>query len=334
MIRADASGTAGSGHVMRCLTLAQALQSCGWKVFFASDPETRRVVSKLHDWPCVELNDPLSPDDIKHHFDNGIDLLITDNYAIGTEYQSACRPWAGRILAIDDLANRQHDCDILLDQTLGRSDDSYAHLVPVGTMLLLGTDYALLGADFARMRQGALLARQTRHSQQLLISAGMTDPLNITPRLIEAVSIGAPGWDIDIVIGSSCPYLNEIQVAAAKANGRIHIDSQDMSRLMAEADLAIGAAGTTAWERCCMGLPTLMLTVADNQIDNARALDEAGAATYMGDARSLSVSDIAAHVESCVSDRPKLQSMSHLAARVCNGTGALRATHAIQKLFN
>ena len=329
VFRADASAALGGGHVMRCLTLAAALTAAGWDCAFAVDAQTRATVRVLDAVPCVVLAAADNPASLRAAFPHGVDLLVTDSYAIGHPYESACRGWARLILAIDDLADRVHDCDLLLDQTLAREAEAYGRRVPAGARLLLGSRFALLRPEFARLRDGCLSARSHRPARRILVSAGLTDLTGVTIPMVEGARRAAPGFAIDVAIGSSCPHVPAIAAACSAAQATLHVESDDIPGLMAQADLALGAPGATAWERCCLGLPAALVVLADNQRDNAAALEAAGAATILGPHTSLSAAAVAAGIAALLAKPDTLSEMSYRAAAVCDGLGTSRVLEAL-----
>jgi UDP-2,4-diacetamido-2,4,6-trideoxy-beta-L-altropyranose hydrolase len=329
VFRADASAALGGGHVMRCLTLAAALTDAGWDCAFAVDAETRATVRALDAVPCVILAAAESPASLRTAFPRGVDLLVTDSYAIGHPYESACRGWARLILAIDDLADRPHDCNLLVDQTLARGAEAYVRLVPANARLLLGSRFALLRPEFARLRDGCLSERSRRPARRILVSAGLTDLAGVTVVLVEGARRAAPDHAIDVAIGSSCPHVAAIAAACSAAQATLHVDSDDIPGLMAQADLALGAPGATAWERCCLGLPAALVVLADNQRDNAAALEAAGAARILGRHGPLSAAAVAAGIEAILAKPDTLYEMSRRAAATCDGLGTSRVLEAL-----
>jgi UDP-2,4-diacetamido-2,4,6-trideoxy-beta-L-altropyranose hydrolase len=319
IIRADASPAVGGGHVMRCLSLADGLAAAGWRCVFAVAGDTRATVPALAGREIVDLADPLDPGVLMRALPGGADLLVTDHYGIGASYEAACRGWARRILVVDDLANRYHDCDVLLDQTLGRQKADYTRLVPKHVRLLLGPRYAVLRPEFTNMRKRSLEARASRRPGRIVVSAGLTDPFNVTGLLLDAVA--GLSLAVDVVIGSICPHLASIRTAARRSGATVHIDCENMAALMADADIALGAPGTTSWERCCLGLPSLLVVLIDNQRINAAALAEAGAAMVLGERVSLAPGHVAAALARLKDDTAALAEMSRRAAAICDGLG-------------
>ncbi len=303
---------------MRCLTLADTLASRGWYCAFASAPGTTDIVPTLkgtqHD--TRERAGFDAADVLMETWPEGCDVLVVDHYQLDNHFETACRSWAKRIMVIDDLADRKHDCDFLLDQTLGRSGDDYGDLVPASCRILTGSAYALLRPHFAAAREAALARRQVEKSvRRVLISCGATDPHNVTATVLEGLTLVAPDARVDVVLGGAAP-----QVSTSLAN--IYIDHEDMAGLMARADLAIGAAGTSSWERCCLGLPTLLVVTADNQRTVAHNLAESGAAIVIGDYHDLTPEHVAQAYREIIDDAEGLDQMRTAAARQCNGLGA------------
>lgn len=286
--RVDASTQIGTGHFMRCLTLADALKQHGAKIRFASRhmPEYLRdmLVVKGHEFmlldssPSDAISDGLShanwlgtsqhadaQDTVQALSGQTWDWLIVDHYALDARWESALRQTAKNIFVIDDIADRQHDCDVLLDQNLYADMDSrYTGKVPAHCQLLLGPRYALLRDEFRQLREQ--IKPRTGSVERILIFFGGVDTDNYTGRAIEAlVNIGIPGLYVDVVIGSQHPCREQIESVCVQHGFICHVQTSRMAELMAAADLAIGAGGSATWERCCLGVATLTICVADNQ---------------------------------------------------------------------
>ena len=167
-------------------------------------------------------------------------------------------------MAIDDLADRAHDCEVLLDQNLGRENGDYAALVPKGCGMLLGPAYALLRSQFGAAREGALERRVNwGEVSRIMVSMGATDPNGVTATVLDGIDRSGVAAAIDVVAPSDA--LRDVEKAALPLQADVHSDVADMAALMSRADLAIGGAGSTSWERCCLGLPSLLIVTADNQ---------------------------------------------------------------------
>jgi UDP-2,4-diacetamido-2,4,6-trideoxy-beta-L-altropyranose hydrolase len=314
----DASVVIGGGHVRRCLVLADALAEVGWAIGFVCGAAARSIVPALGSRGFA-VTEPAAFEKASEH----CDLLVVDNYRLDAAFERAARGWARRILVIDDLANRPHDCDILLDQSPGRDDDAYAALVPKGCELLLGPSFALLDPRFRAARHQR---RSIGKIERVFVNFGTTDMANATSLALEAIETAQPGAAIDVVIGSAAPHLAVLRtkVAALEPGASLHVDVDDVAALMRRADLAIGAGGVGALERCAVGLPSAILTIADNQHDNAQALAASGAAVYWGDIGSRSVNEIAAALKHLAADQVGRAAMSDAAAALVDGLGAAR----------
>lgn len=296
IIRADASVTLGSGHVMRCLTLAGSLRDAGHEVAFISceGPGHLNEAVEQVGYPVFRLS-PSSPRESEQVAEilarlGDVDWLVVDHYAWSTEQETPLRALARRILVIDDLADRPHDCDVLLDQNLCDGMESrYDAWLPEGCRKLLGPRYALLRPEFHRAK--ARVTPRRAEIRRLLIFFGGGDAPNVTEKAIEAVSrIAGRGVALDVVVGASNPHLDRLRTRWGAMPGvAFHAPARDMAALMAGADLALGAGGTATWERCYLGLPAVLLSIADNQVPLARAVAEAGAGWYLGPAETVSV---------------------------------------------
>jgi UDP-2,4-diacetamido-2,4,6-trideoxy-beta-L-altropyranose hydrolase len=286
--RVDASIQIGTGHFMRCLTLADALKQCGAQIRFVSRhmPEHLRdmLAVKGHEFmqlnsiPSEAISDGLShahwlgigqhadaQDTIEALSDQTWDWLIVDHYALDSRWESVLRQAAKKILVIDDLADRRHDCDLLLDQNFYVDMQTrYTGKVPSHCQLLLGPRYALLRDEFRQMREQ--IKPRSGPVKRILVFFGGVDADNYTGRAIEVLSeIDIPDLHVDVVIGAQHPCREQIKRACTQYGFICHVQTEKMAELMAAADLAIGAGGSASWERCCLGLPTLTICVADNQ---------------------------------------------------------------------
>lgn len=336
IFRCDASVEIGAGHVVRCLTLAETLADSGWSCAFASNQEGVVTVPMLTrcGYDTLQLHGPAEgePSEFAQQWPDGCDLLVVDHYQWNATFETACRPWARKILAIDDLADRPHDCELLLDQTLGRRSDEYRSLVPSACHLLLGPDYALLRPQFAAARAGALERRRAQGPlQRVLVSFGGSDPQDMTAIALEGLAATGLPVAVDIVLGTD--HAEERypsgSIGAMAAEVSVHRDVSNMAALMARADLAIGAAGTTAWERCCLGLPSIAIPVATNQERIAVELERAGAIRLLEPPGLVDHGAIAEAVLDLESNPAARAEMSARAAALCDGRGVSRVIPAI-----
>ena len=351
--RADASLEMGSGHVMRCLTLADVLAARGHVCHFicrAHEGHLGAVVSerghKVHMLSNGEMSAQppangivgagpyarwlaISPEQDARETaavlaEIGAEWLVVDHYALGAAWEGDMAPYVANRMVIDDLANRPHDCHILLDQTLGRGAVDYAGLVPAGARLLCGSAYALLRPAFAALRAESLSRRrQNGVVRKILVSMGGVDADNLTGQVLNVLHQAALSKDyrMTVIMGRQAPWLEDVQDRAARLPlpTEVLVGVEDMARLMADSDLAIGAAGASAWERCCLGLPTIMFIAADNQRGVAAALATAGAATVLA---ADGLWSLPRHVTQLVRQGTSLAAMSERAAKVTDGHGA------------
>lgn len=286
--RVDASSQIGTGHFMRCLTLADGLKQRGAHIRFISRhlPEYLRdmLAAKGHEFALIESAQNDAPmDELAHAHWLGVsqaqdamdsirvlsggpwDWLIVDHYALDARWESALRQTAKNILVIDDIADRQHDCDVLLDQNFYVDMDiRYTGKIPAYCQLLLGPHYALLRDEFKRLHKQ--IKPRSGPVKRMLVFFGGVDADNYTGRAIDALSgIDISGFHVDVVIGAQHPCRVQIEAECAQRGFSCHVQTSRMAELMAAADLAIGAGGIATWERCCLGLPTFAICVANNQ---------------------------------------------------------------------
>lgn len=307
IFRVDASIEMGTGHVMRCLTLADTVTLQGAVCYFICREHRGNLIDlikqrgyqvyilPLDDMPVQSNN---SSEDLKHSSWLGAvqeedailctpiiksiqpEWVIIDHYALDFRWEKMARNYCKKIMVIDDLADRKHDCDILLDQTLGRDSYEYSQLVPKSCELLCGSNYALLRPEFAYWRQYSLRRRSSR-IDKVLINLGGVDKENITATVLKCLrgSLLHLECQIIVVMGQTAPWIEDVRLQASLMPWKteVKVGVENMAELMANSDLAIGAAGSTSWERCCLGLPTIMLVLADNQLLAAEMLENENA---------------------------------------------------------
>lgn len=251
-----------------------------------------------------------------------MDWLVVDHYALAEPWELALRTTAARIMVIDDLANRRHECDVLLDQNLVWAlDTRYDGLVPSNCRRFLGPRHALLRREFIEAR-GKLPVRDGR-VRRVFVFLGGADASQETEKTITAIRQAAlPELTIDVVVGAANPRRDAIQRLCAELPGaRFHYQVDNMAELMAKADLAIGAAGAATWERCYLGLPTIMLVVAANQLEVSAAVEAVGAAVNLGRSGAVSVERVTSSLRELVAHPLTVARMSERALEVM-GKGA------------
>ena len=346
-IRADAATHIGIGHVMRCLTLANALKSKGAEVSFVCRPFAGhlgdRITAEGYELYLLPLSSltikPPSPKQTPPHATwlgenwetdlaqtqialNGkqFDWLIIDHYSLDNRWENEMRKFASKIMVIDDLVDRKHDCNLLVDQTFGRHETEYKLRVPKGCIFLTGSDYALLRPEFNGLRDYSLKRREKSKMKHLLVCMGGIDQSNSTDLILGALETCflPPYCRITVVMGENSPWLDSVRQRVAKLTWptEIKVNVENMAQLMADSDLAIGAAGSSSWERCFLGLPTLLFVLAENQRDIGIALEKKQAVVLLN-----KISDIKKAIESlCYSDE-KLKSMSQASKNITDGFG-------------
>ena len=332
VFRFDASSRIGSGHGVRCLALARKLARNGWRVSVASSAESYETVSVPAELRRIVLGGSAQDEEERIGAAAGpADLLVIDHYGRDACFETGCRAWARKILVVDDLADRPHDCDFLLDQTLGRQEADYRPLVPAHCRLLLGPKFALLRDDFAVLRSKGLLRRKERRMERVLVSMGGTDPNEVSLKAVEGILDSGLPVAVDLVLGATA-VTQALASAVERSGGRVSLLShvENMAELMAEADLAIGAGGVTSWERCCMGLPALIVLTADNQELVAARLAELGAARVLGWHAEVGREKVAAALCEIHDDLGTLTRMSQTARDLCDGKGGARAIVALE----
>lgn len=358
IFRTDASLEIGIGHVMRCLTLADALSEKGCECQF---------ICRIHEGNLIELIRskgysthvlPIRTDTTKrtHMFHQvaddysswlGVtqdqdakdcaqilverrpDWLVVDHYALDAQWESIMAPSCHKLMVIDDLANRPHNCDLLLDQSLGREEDDYRSKVPNTCRLLCGSQFALLRAEFAVLRPYSLQRRCQPRMHQLLITMGGVDASNVTGMVLRVIRDCPLPLDcqIKVVMGTTAPWLDEIRKQSHEMpwSTQVLVGVSDMAQLMAESDLAIGAAGSTSWELCCMGVPSLLVCTADNQRTVIEALASVNAIMKV-DRAALGQSDGKKFFAQYSKLSKKLSEYSRAASLVTDGYGAIRVS--------
>jgi UDP-2,4-diacetamido-2,4,6-trideoxy-beta-L-altropyranose hydrolase len=306
-IRVDASHHIGTGHFMRCLTLADVLRQHNAQTLFISRHLpmhlSNLLASKGHELVLLgTVENDVNLDELAHAPWLGVsqgqdaadsiqvlsggdwDWIVVDHYALDGRWESTVRRSAKQIMVIDDIADRQHDCDVLLDQNLYEDMQTrYTGKVPAHCQLLLGPCYALLRDEFRQLHEQIMPRRGP--AKRILVFLGGVDFENYTGCVIEALSeINLSGIHVDVVIGAQHPCREQIRKECVQLGFICHVQTNNMAELMAKADLAVGSGGTASWERCCLGLPAVIVSLADNQIDIAKALDQFGACVYLGPA--------------------------------------------------
>lgn len=340
-IRADASVAIGSGHVMRCLALAACLREQHVDVIFVCRdlqghlcdliavrgfPVQRLPAAEASalDWYVDAQETRAAVQQLWTH----ADWVIVDHYQLDARWEREVRSIAGRIMAIDDVADRPHDCALLLDQNQAMDmRRRYDGLLPAHCRQLLGPAYALLRDEFRQTRNA--LKRREGDLQRLLVFFGGSDPGNETSKVLRAIrELDVSGIGADVVVGSANPHAAQVQRLCSEMHKtRFHCQVDNMAALMANADLAIGAGGSTTWERCCLGLPALVVILAENQAALTDAVADYGAIVNLGWAHCLVAEDYKNGIKA-ISAEQRVR-MSALGHALVDGMGASRVAQAL-----
>lgn len=315
IFRVDASIHIGSGHIMRCLTLASHLAKLGYDCRFICRPHPGNLIGYLEakgfsvfllplvdcsvtgshgqghaSWlgcsqeedaaQCLAILTTLNPT-----------WLFVDHYAIDMVWEEIVGGACDHLAVIDDLADRKHICDLLIDANLGRRSLDYERLSSTYSHLLIGPKYAMLRDEFADLREFSLERRSTFELKKVMIAMGGIDLPGATLKILHSLSTmnSLIALEIDVVMGCNAPSLSDVQKKAASMPfpTTVSVGVSDMADRMANSDLAIGAAGGTAWERCCLGLPSIVVVLAENQWPGAKALDGNGSALLLGETSDI-----------------------------------------------
>lgn len=333
-IRADASTRIGTGHIMRCLTFADELKIKGVNVNFICCNDTGNLIGlikkkgyTLYDLPAdvdLDLDIEICLEVLKSQPVKA-DWLIVDNYSLDSRFETRMRPYAEHIMVIDDMADRSHDCDLLLDQNLCTDIETrYDRLVSSCCRKLIGPRYALLRPEFSDFREGGI--ERNSSVKRILIFMGGSDPTNQTYKALKAVQLlELPEIALDVVVGDSNPHKEEIKrVCSALPRAAFHCQVDNMAQLMVKADLAIGASGATSWERCCLGLPTIVLILSDNQRNIAEKLEEKAAVTNLGWYKDVKEYHIRDAIKELIDDFDKRKNMGLRGMEIVNAEGRKR----------
>ena len=358
LFRVDSSRKIGTGHLMRCLAVANEAKKRGWEcVFVLRDPEdgifeyitffghrVKKLISAVgekvthnktthSDWlPVSQTQDANETVEVICELDP--DWIIVDHYALDATWLSIIEKSNAKILVIDDLGDRELICDVLLDQNLGANAEKYHGKLPSNCQLLLGPTFALLRSEFKDWRERSLEGRLNRNVENILITMGGVDKGNYTLRtLIEvAKSEYAKKCVFTVVIGSSYPHTDALHEFVKETKLRISVLSnvKNMAEIMSKSDLCIGAGGSTSWERCCLGLPTISFAIADNQIGVLAELEKE-TCTIISDLEKIS-SDL----EKLLSEEhgQQLKKLSLNSSKVTDGNGIKLLLERLDQTFD
>jgi UDP-2,4-diacetamido-2,4,6-trideoxy-beta-L-altropyranose hydrolase len=327
-IRADASREIGHGHVMRCLALAAALRSHGAETVFlcrtlpgdacdAIRGAGHRVLPINADTPEADAAASRAA------LAEPVDWLVVDHYALDARWARAMRPSCRGFMAIDDIADRELDCDLLLDQNWHDQPAlRYAGRIPKDAEGLFGPRWALLREEFARARAG--MRQRDGRIRRVLVCFGGGDAPNATGAVLDAIA-GVPGITLDVVVGAANPHVAALQAqCAALGAAPPTVGANDMAARMVAADLFVGAGGSMSWERACLGLPGITLPIADNQRELCSRIAAAGEGIDLGSADAQAIARLPGLLRDLIGDPSRVRMLGEGFARRCDGRGAAR----------
>jgi UDP-2,4-diacetamido-2,4,6-trideoxy-beta-L-altropyranose hydrolase len=347
VFRADASTRIGSGHIARCLTFAVALRERGMRCVFvcrAGPGEPSGFIASrgfevrtLDETPAAARVEALLTD--REQAADAAQTLaavepggasgwfVVDHYGLGTVWEEAAAARGAKVMVIDDLANRRHTCDLLLDQNYYARQGRYDALVPPHCKLYLGPRHVLLRPEFSEAK--ACMRPRDGTVKRILIAFGGSDESGETMKALHGVR--ASGLAIDVVSGASNPHREALRALCADIPGCVYHEQVDyMARLIAQADLALGAGGAMTWERCALGVPALTVVTAPNQRQTTVDTAALGAAIFLGEATALDSAAIGAAVAAAVADPARNRAISERAFELVPAAdGAAYMAHAM-----
>jgi UDP-2,4-diacetamido-2,4,6-trideoxy-beta-L-altropyranose hydrolase len=358
VFRVDSSSQIGTGHVIRCLTLADALSAEGSICLFICRAHTGNLIDLIAERGYEVRILPFKNDAAEHSYSSDlghsswlgtdwltdatqtikflqseqIDWIIVDHYALDWRWEIELRKYAEGIMVIDDLTDRRHTCDLLLNQNYGSSESKYQGLVPHICEQLHGPSFALLNPVYAKNRM--ILAQRTGNVNRVLIYfGGGADSKDLTGMTLKAFeSENLSRIHIDIVVGSAYCH-NDSLSKIAERRGRVNIHTRlpHLADLMSQADFAVGAGGATTWERCCLGLPSLVISVADNQLHTCEILHQNEVIIYSGPSEETSVNQINNQISAVINQPQLLQQLSRNSMSIVDGLGGKRVVEVLNK---
>ena len=353
VFRADASRQIGTGHVMRCLTLAHALHERGANCRFVCREHPGNLIELIRESGFEVLALPLQPE-TQQTVDKGgeclpahaswvgtdwgsdaeatgalfgdieVDWLIVDHYGLDARWESTLRPYCRKLMVIDDLADRQHDCDLLLDQNLvPHMAQRYDSKLPPHCEKVLGPDYALLQPQYADLRRR--IPVKDGQVRRLMIYLGGSDTTNVTDMAVDAlISLQLSRVKTDVVLNSASSHAKSLRKKCANStNITIHENLPSLASLMGAADLAIGGGGASSLERLCMGLPSLVITLAENQVPTIAYQESQGLVRWVGHKDAISTEIVSGAVKKAI-ESESLVEWSNLCRAAVDGRGVTR----------
>lgn len=345
IFRVDASLEMGSGHLIRCLTLAEELRSRGHEVAFISRDMAGEMsylfedrgfrhqrLSRVSPINLSQREDAFeSMIAIQKLFPDGVNWVVVDSYSLDCDWENIIKSKVHHIMVIDDIANREHNCEILIDQNY-EDKNRYRKLIPEHCRLLLGPKFALLRPEYSSYKNLVGIKKDVIKNKAVFVFFGGSDQYNLTGKSVIALS--SPFLNslfINVVVGANYLYYDElVKLANHRGNIEIHKNLTHLADLMAESIIAVGGGGVTNWERICMKLPSIVIAVAENQVPICEILNRKGIIHYLGKSEAVSVD----HIHDAILDEiqtGKLRLHNNEAIDLCDGLGVDRVVNEITK---
>jgi UDP-2,4-diacetamido-2,4,6-trideoxy-beta-L-altropyranose hydrolase len=345
VVRSDASNNIGTGHIMRCLVLADELQQRGYEVIFACRPQVGDLINYIDSrfFKVLKLDSVTLPKKLAHESDymgwlqrseeedahdfmdrvDNVDAVIVDHYALGEKWETIVQSSLGcKILVIDDLV-RKHNADLIVDQTLGRNKIDYKSTRKV----IAGSKYCLIKKDFINIRARCLSKTDYNFPVRVLISMGGIDNPNATWRVLKSIG-KMSNISITVLLSRASPHYLKVKSHSEQFSNIKHIDFvDDVATVMYDHDIAVGAAGTTSWERACVGLPCVMIPLAENQQEICDQLVLSGAGIKVE--LDAIEEEVCGGVDKLLNDWMVFRAANF---KLCDGKGATRVAECIVQI--
>ncbi len=341
VFRVDASSDVGLGHLSRCVNLAEVLRSRGNEVLFICRDDSSKSFKILEDrlFKTVLLPSNMASSQISQEGDASETIealegvrpswLVVDSYNLDNKFEQRLREHVEKIAVIEDLADRRHDCDLLIDQNYSdRTVETFKPQVPETCKFLIGPKYAMLNSIFAKIREVSVAPRT--ELKRLFVFCGGSDPKNLTKTVLEALSGDEfSNLAIDVVIGAQNQNFKSGSTNQYETNIQFHKSSDDFAKIMSNSDLAIGAGGTTTWERMCLGVPSIIVSIAENQVPTCEKLGREGFVHYLGPQSEVTNESVASAVREFSKTPSALRASSVKSQIVVDGKGCKRVAEAM-----
>ena len=349
--RVDASFQIGSGHIMRSLVLADIFKEQGCNVVFLSrlldgnlidltekrgfevrvvgGDEENSNTARLDGLSCSQKSD--ANNTIVNFEGKLIDILFVDHYELSIDWETLIRPYVKKIVVIEDLEKRNHNCDFLINQNFRNyTRNDYKDLVPEACKTLLGPQYAILSPEYRDFRKG--ISRKIGNIKRVLVYFGGTDWQNMTNLALRVLSQDEFLFlKVDVVVGSNYPFLSDLgELVSSRPKTNLHQSLPNLAKLMSDADIAIGAGGTTTWERMSMGLRALVISLAENQMLTCELLQKEGLIDYLGSYRDISDGLLTKYLKESLRNPEDNYNISNRISKYVDGFGALRIVQAME----